>query len=503
MVREGCCRNSRDTSPRRSARAPGLGRVAELPGRGGAGGLEQAQVARGEGVGPSQGPHGDILRGPVAQARVLLQRRDGGLGMRARPEVDLSTRRGPGEDADRRGPRRGDAHRRQLAVVGPGEPVDSGTEPVQARERSLDWVAEPSRQAAGERRSRAHRDPLAQDGPSRHLEAVERARHPQAREPLDGPGDPRVMPQVLGDRVRPRVQVEEVFEPTEDIGQSRHELHGQLDRQRVPAGDRLDPQPAPVCADRRRSKVGRPLDPLHTEGRPAGQEADHRLPRQGRAVGQRQPERVPAQLPRRRAPHAGGRQPVVRRNKALNRRTLSNPLAKAIRAIGRSDSVSSCLARSSRRVWASSIGETPYSDRTDRRSCRSLRPRSRASFSTLPPSFRAPASIRAAAIPRCGPRRQPGHGRAPARGGTAGTGGSHPSRPSPRRRRTGSGHGPPSRRADRPTVNPRGRDPHEEHPVESRVAGRQGPIACLGVDQHGSLGLVRRFASIGSRLRGF
>ena len=148
-------------------------------------------------------------------------RRDGGVGIG--PGWRSSSRRATARAmaTDRRGPRRGDAQRRQLAVVGIGQALGVGAEPVQAGERRLDRLAEPTGEPAGERRGRSHRDPLAQDRPHRQLEAVEGARDPQARQPVDGPGDPRVPAQVVGDHVRPRRQVEEVLEPGEDLGQGR------------------------------------------------------------------------------------------------------------------------------------------------------------------------------------------------------------------------------------------------------------------------------------------
>lgn len=42
------------------------------------------------------------------------------------------------------------------------------------------------------------------------------------------------------------------------------------------------------------------------------------------------------------------------------------------------------------------------------------------------------------------------------------------------------------RRADRPAIDPRRRDPHEEEAIESSVTRRQGPVTGLIVDSHGS-----------------
>ncbi len=54
-----------------------------------------------------------------------------------------------------------------------------------------------------------------------------------------------------------------------------------------------------------------------------------------------------------------GELPIRARNSALNRRTLPNPAANAMSVSGSAVSCSSCLASASRRVCASSTGDTP------------------------------------------------------------------------------------------------------------------------------------------------
>ena len=103
---------------------------------------------------------------------------------------------------DRRGARRRDPQRGQLSFLGGRQSCRRGAQSVQARERRLDRLAEAVREPAGESRRRPHRDALAQDGAHRQLEAVERARHAQARAASDDARQPRIDREVRGDHVR-------------------------------------------------------------------------------------------------------------------------------------------------------------------------------------------------------------------------------------------------------------------------------------------------------------
>ncbi len=70
-------------------------------------------------------------------------------------------------------------------LIGLGQSLGAGLRRFEARQGSLDRLAEPGGQPSGQCRRRPDRDPLAQDGPHGHLEAVERAGYAQARAPAD------------------------------------------------------------------------------------------------------------------------------------------------------------------------------------------------------------------------------------------------------------------------------------------------------------------------------
>ena len=97
--------------------------------------------------------------------------------------------------------------------------------------------------------------------------------------------EPGIGSKVRRDHVRPGIQVEEVLQARQDLGQSRHQRRGQLDRQRVPSRDRLDLQPTAVLSDGGRPEVSL-IDDLFDAGRrPAREEAQQRRSR--RAAGDR------------------------------------------------------------------------------------------------------------------------------------------------------------------------------------------------------------------------
>ncbi len=179
----------------------------------------------------------------------------------------------------------------------------------------------------------------------------------------------------------------------------------------------------------------------------------------GRPVAQ--PDRdAPCQRPTPRAerrPSACGARWAARRksawNASLKRRTLPKPEASAISAIGRRVSWMSCLAKSTRRVWATATGEAPRCCWKRRRSCRPPTPSRSASASTLAssPSSSPSRDEREPAGHRVG-RAAPGaRDRARSRGGSAGRVGSLP--PGRRRRWDRSG----SARASRARAGQTGR----------------------------------------------
>ena len=129
----------------------------------------------------------------------------------------------------------------------------------------------------------------------------------------------------------------------------------------------------------------------------------------------------------------GGRRYTARKA-ALKRRMLAKPAANAMADIGSAVVSTSVLARCTRRVVATSLGEAPAWRSKRRRRWRGVMPSVSARSSTLLPSSRKPRSIRRSAretvapaprqagVPGAASGRQRRQGRKPARSAAAAVG---------------------------------------------------------------------------------
>ena len=154
--------------------------------------------------------------------------------------------------------------------------------------------------------------------------------------------------------------------------------------------------------------------------------------------------------------------------------------------MGRRVSWISCLASSTRRVWATATGEAPRCSRNCRRSWRAPTPVRAASASGRRRPAR-PARSAATRAPRW--RAAPARGRRQARfpGGSAGGDGSRPpARPRPWREDDIARQGR-ARRTDRTAVDARGLDRGEEASVVAGVAHADGAVAGVVIEIHAAM----------------
>ena len=207
-------------------------------------------------------------------------------------EVDLSRGDGPGDGPNARGSRRGDPQGGQVGFVHGRQSFRRGAQAGQARDRRIDRLAKAVRQPAGKSRRRPHGNALAEDRANRQLEPVERAGHPQSRAASDDAREPRIDGEVSGNHVRPRAQVEKVFQADEDLRQGRHERRRQLDRKCVSSGNRPDTEPSLMTADGGRPAVSLIVDRFDARRRPSREESQQDCPGQGRTISQREPDAI-------------------------------------------------------------------------------------------------------------------------------------------------------------------------------------------------------------------
>ena len=171
---------------------------------------------------------------------------------------------------------------------------------------------------------------------------------------------------------------------------------------------------------------------------------------------------------------------------ALNRRTLSNPLANATWVMGRLDSVSNCLASSRR--WVCQLNRRDAVLRLNH-AAKLAGPKTQLMRESVEVASIVQAHrLRSAGPPhgRCETPHPPAHGPEQARAGIAGKA----EIPALGQRRVGkepacSAHSPG--RADGTAVHARRRDADEKQPVEANVMRGQGSIASLVVDLHGRI----------------
>ena len=264
-----------------------------------------------------------------------------------------------------------------------------------------------------------------------------------------------------------------------------------------------DARPRP-CRARRRARCGDERRRRSARRRARARRRAAAWPASRRAAGRRAAaSRRRALNCRRRLAAQRARRPAEQLRKvSLKRRTLPKPAASATSAIGRRVSWISCLANSTRRVWATATGEAPRCCWNRRRSWRSPTPSRSASASTSPPRRRARRRRSGPGrgdtvleVPRQAARsgaisgRQRRQGRKPA---SCGGGGRGEEAAVLELRR--------ARRADRPAVDAGRGDADEEAAVEAGVAGLEGAVAGSAIEQVHDGNIVRASALVA---RGF
>jgi len=140
----------------------------------------QSHIARRKSVGPAQRPHGDVLRGPVANTGQCLKGVDGGSHIRAAMEMQpfFGHRL---RYADNCGlPLSHDAKLAQRIAAGHCQYGRRGEKPRQFRPWGFNGLAELVNHTLGQRAGGCHGDLLAQYRAHSQLKAVQGARHPQA-----------------------------------------------------------------------------------------------------------------------------------------------------------------------------------------------------------------------------------------------------------------------------------------------------------------------------------
>ena len=272
----------------------------------------------------------------------------------------------PGDGKQRRSP--GPRHRQRRRIDG-GKPSAGEQQPRLAVERDRPVGRDDAAQHGA---GAGHRDLLADDGPYRHLEAVDGAGRAQPGPLGDERRQRRVGAQQVVDRDRIGVQVEQPPHPGDDghqvtlVGEPHPAGEGAVARrtrhQGRPArrGDGAGVHPADVRLD--------------TRNRPRAEEVQRGGQVHRRAVGQPQRDRprldaatIRPRLARRPVGVVANTACIV----SLNCRTLANPAAKATSVLARSVVSSSTRAVWARWARASAIGPAPTSASSVRLSCRS------------------------------------------------------------------------------------------------------------------------------------
>ena len=267
----------------------------------------------------------------------------------------------PRRSAPRRG--RGACRRAARSTVG---------QALGARERRRQALASAPRRPAAARRSCATSLPARPARPAtvicwprigadRQLEAVPGAGHAQARPRRDQRRERRILREVRADRRGSAAR--------SNTRRTRAMIAGSA----FSSGSgprRLQPVASPPARPRSRRACAVERDGAGGSGRPStpstpgmARAAGRRSSRPSRRAGCRaaRPSRAPAagvSPCRERRSVAGGR-PNSCWKVSLKRRTLPKPEASATSAIGRRVSWISCLASSTRRVWATATGEAP------------------------------------------------------------------------------------------------------------------------------------------------
>src|SRR5579863_7272894 len=157
--------------------APGFARVEDALGIFFAEGFHDGEIGVREGVGPGEGAHGDVVRGPGADAWDRLEFFESGGDVGAGGEEENALGDGAGEFEDRAGARGEDAEGGEVGVRDRFRGWEGGD---QRREGGIDGGSESGGYAAGKRSGGGDADLLAEDGADGDLEAVEGSGDAQA-----------------------------------------------------------------------------------------------------------------------------------------------------------------------------------------------------------------------------------------------------------------------------------------------------------------------------------
>lgn len=273
-------------------RPPSLGLFAKQPGRFRPRGFQKAQITGRKRIGPPHAAHRDVLGRPGADSREFGERRRHVGRTCAAVQIDLAAHDGLGDPAQALGTRLRKAYLHDLRRPRRSEALCSRRQPVKAGKRCFDRLAKPLGQPPGEGRRRADRDLLAQDRSHGQLEGIHAAGHAQSRYAADGVDQQGVACQVAGNHIGPRIEVEQPSQPRQNGRQGGRKRRRQLDRKQIATRDRRDRQPAAMLANCQRPPVHAIGDTLDARRLTSGQEVDHRVPRIGRAKGERQPQAI-------------------------------------------------------------------------------------------------------------------------------------------------------------------------------------------------------------------
>ena len=450
--------------------------------------LLQNQVAGGKRIRRSQRTHRDVLRSPVADSRettASLER--GRAGSAPGSQIELSSVHSVGDRADARSACGGDSQRGDLgfrpprqsgrcrgsAGRGPRKAFRLARHSVPPAGRRAWSRLEPKRAGPG---SPAPSVRMPSNAPGTRKPATSAAQWPANRSSAE-----RCEAMTSG-----RALKSKRFLSRDMIsGNAGTSEVADLNGQRMAARDRLDLQPAAVFSHRYGSQISlidHLLDSRRGSARQKIEAANARQAADDRRASRRTDR--PCRCPQ--TPQVARREPVVRPKQGIE-----PPDAVETAREGNLDNgqarLREQLLRQQQPLRLRQLDRGNAELLLDARlSCRALNPRSPASSSRLPPSFRAPASIRHAAASGRAPdrvhRSMPGRQLGPAA----------QARPKPitfgqRRVRIEAAAIAPgtARRADRPAVNPRRRHPHEEKSVETSVSRSQRPVANLVVNLHG------------------
>ena len=146
--------------------APPLGRFFERLGGLQSRGFHQPQVARRKCVGPAQGAHRDILRGPRSDAGKLHEPGDDRGRVDSRFEIDLAASDGAGQVPQALGASARQAEAGKRGAASRGKRFGGGRDAIQASQRRLDRFTKPLAQSGRQASTLRERKPAAPGSPA-------------------------------------------------------------------------------------------------------------------------------------------------------------------------------------------------------------------------------------------------------------------------------------------------------------------------------------------------